>query len=98
MRIIHEGGFPDEEKLSYRQTVFTNMIESITALTQAMTKLNIPIDDPENEDAFDFIHAQQCSHDLPEELCLAMRDLWQDEGVRACFQRRNEFQLYDTAA
>ncbi|KAI8886602.1 guanine nucleotide binding protein, alpha subunit [Backusella circina FSU 941] len=102
MRIIHEGGFPDEEKLSYREVVFSNMIESMRIIIEEMIKLKISIDDPDNEDAFDLINSLpeqvECSYDLPEEICSAMRDLWQDEGVKACYKRRNEYQLNDTAA
>jgi guanine nucleotide-binding protein G(i) subunit alpha len=45
-------------------------------------------------------HAQiEANHEiLPENIGKAMRTLWNDNGVQACFLRSREYQLNDSAA
>ena len=41
MRIIHEKGYSDEDCASYKSIVFSNTIQSIRAILNAMESLNI---------------------------------------------------------
>ena len=49
MRIIHGGGFSEEEKKDYRQQIHGNVYIAIQNLTRAMRKLKVSFDTPENE-------------------------------------------------
>ncbi|KAI8077191.1 heterotrimeric G protein alpha subunit B [Thamnidium elegans] len=102
MRIIHEGEFPQEEKISCREIVFINLIESMKSIVVAMNKLKIPlVDEEESKDAFDLImnlSDYESDYHLQADIANAIHVLWQDDGVKSTFDRRNEFQLNDSAA
>jgi guanine nucleotide-binding protein G(i) subunit alpha len=104
MRIIHNGGFPEDERLSYREVVFSNIIESIKAIVNAMkNKLGIEISSEDHREAFDLIaelpEQVECEHHLRSDIAQAIKILWQqDDGVKEAYRRRNEYQLNDSAA
>jgi guanine nucleotide-binding protein G(i) subunit alpha len=100
MRIIHEGGFSPEERLSYREIVFTNMIESMRSIINAMHVFSIELSDERHRIAFNLINhlSEPIGNDLSNDIAQAIKTLWQDHGVHACYQRKNEFQLNDSAA
>lgn len=49
MRIIHGGGYTDEDKRSYAKLVYQNIYTSIQAMVRAMEALSIPFSDPQNQ-------------------------------------------------
>uniref|UniRef100_A0A1I8H0D0 G protein subunit alpha o1 n=3 Tax=Macrostomum lignano TaxID=282301 RepID=A0A1I8H0D0_9PLAT len=101
MKIIHEGGFTQEDNKQYKPVVFSNTIQSLVAILRAMSTLNISYGDPDREtDAkvvFDVIGRMEDTEPFSEELLLAMKRLWADTGVQECFGRSNEYQLNDSA-
>lgn len=102
MRIIHEGGFSPEERLSYREIVFSNIVESMKSIVKAMHNFSIQLSDEEqHRAAFDLISSlsdqMELGHNLPDDIAHGIKLLWQDNGVHACYQRRSEFQLNDSA-
>lgn len=100
MRIIHEGEFPEEERLAYREIIFSNLIESMKSLVYAMNKLKIPLNEDARE-AYELIIESinhDLNYDLPDDIANAIHILWQDDGINATYERRNEFQLIDSAA
>lgn len=104
MRIIHDFGFPQEERLSYREIVFSNLIESMKNIVTAMQKLKIQLAEQQDNvlQAYQLIselpEQMECDYDLPTEISEAIKLLWQDDGVKYTYSRRNEFQLNDSAA
>ncbi|KAG2206821.1 hypothetical protein INT47_007577 [Mucor saturninus] len=103
MRIIHDSGFPQDERLSYREIIFSNLIESMKNIVNAMHKLKIQLADPTlTQQAYQLIadlpEQMECDYDLPTDIADAIRLLWQDDGVKYTYSRRNEFQLNDSAA
>jgi guanine nucleotide-binding protein G(o) subunit alpha len=101
MKIIHEGGFTQEDNKQYKPVVYSNTIQSIVAILRAMNTLNIPFGDPDRAaDARivnDVIQAMEDTEPFSEELLEAMKRLWADSGVQDCFARSNEYQLNDSA-
>lgn len=102
MKIIHGHGYTNEELLSYRPTVCDNLVSSMMAVMKAMLKLRINLQDQKNRTyVMAVLQAKQGgalpASGLPDALATAIRALWQDGGVQACFARRNEFQLNDSA-
>ena len=104
MKIIHGHGYTNEELLSYRATVCDNLVTSMMAVMKAMLKLRINLADQKNRTyVMAVLQAKQGGalsaggEGLPETLATAIRALWQDGGVQACYARRNEFQLNDSA-
>lgn len=49
MRIIHGGGYTDEDKRSYAKLVYQNIYMSMQAMIRAMEALNISFSDPQNQ-------------------------------------------------
>ncbi|KAL9551676.1 hypothetical protein MBANPS3_004151 [Mucor bainieri] len=88
MQIIHGGGFSKEERLSYREIIYSNVIESMKAILIAMHRFDMLLDRPEEEyevafDVIDELPVQDmaCGYDLPSEVALAIKLLWEDESV-----------------
>lgn len=101
MKLIHDGGFTLEEKEAYKEIIFSNSVQSVHVLLEAMENLDIPLADPSNQVFFDYIMDQYQKMDyfsMPSELVKAIRSLWQDSGVKEAHSRRNEFQLNDSAS
>lgn len=101
MKLIHDGGFTPEEKEAYKEIIFSNSVQSIHVLLEAMETLDIPLDDASNQGYFDYIMDQYQKMDyfsMPPELVKAIKQLWQDKGVQEAHSRRNEFQLNDSAS
>lgn len=57
------------------------------------------LENPDNQPLATYMltTAHQLDFDYPEEFYNYAEKLWKDEGVQACFQRSNEYQLIDSA-
>ena len=100
MRIIHDKGFPDEERRQVRSVIYSNMIVAFRLLLDIMN----------NED-FIFTHEGSKVHaktleiadaDVDAEeafkdqnLKVAMQALWEDPGVQKAVAKGHEFALHD---
>ncbi|CAG08423.1 unnamed protein product, partial [Tetraodon nigroviridis] len=49
MRIIHGGGYTDEDKRSYAKLVYQNIYMSVQAMVRAMVALSLSFSDPHNQ-------------------------------------------------
>jgi guanine nucleotide-binding protein G(o) subunit alpha len=101
MKIIHESGFTAEDYKQYKPVVYSNTIQSLVAILRAMSNLSVPFGSPEREaDAklvMDVVARMEDTEPLSDELLIAMKKLWSDNGVQDCFSRSNEYQLNDSA-
>ena len=48
-RIIHEGGFTQEDNKQYKPIVYSNTIQSLVAILRALGLLGINYSDPDRE-------------------------------------------------
>ncbi|XP_028288697.1 guanine nucleotide-binding protein G(olf) subunit alpha-like [Parambassis ranga] len=101
MRILHVDGFNDEEKQEKAQDIRKNVKDAIVTIVSAMTMLSPPIQlaDPSNQFRADYIRsiAPLSDFEYTEEFFEHTQKLWEDDGVKACFERSNEYQLIDCA-
>jgi len=100
MKLIHDGGFTSEEKESYKEVIFSNTIQSMKVIIEAMQILNIPLGDSRNKQAAQLlldVPGQTDGDVMPNDLAEAIQKLWQDSGVQTCFKRSREYQLNDSA-
>uniref|UniRef100_A0A671QTX7 Guanine nucleotide-binding protein G(s) subunit alpha n=1 Tax=Sinocyclocheilus anshuiensis TaxID=1608454 RepID=A0A671QTX7_9TELE len=101
MRILHVNGFNAEEKKQKIQDIKNNIKEAIETVVTAMSVLVPPVRlaCPANKFRIDYILnlANQKDFEFTSEFYEHTKTLWQDEGVRACFERSNEYQLIDCA-
>nr|XP_020472998.1 guanine nucleotide-binding protein G(s) subunit alpha isoform X3 [Monopterus albus] len=101
MRILHVNGFNAEEKKQKIQDIKNNIKEAIETIVTAMSNLTPPVQlaCPENQHQIEYILnlVNQKDFEFPSEFYDHAKTLWQDEGVRACYERSNEYQLIDCA-
>ncbi|XP_056303722.1 guanine nucleotide-binding protein subunit alpha-11-like isoform X2 [Danio aesculapii] len=98
MRIIHGKGFSEEDRRGYIKNVYQNIFTAMKAMTGAMESLRIPYSNPQNEaygQQFKNVEIRQVTQ-LDRMYVEAIRRLWADAGIRACYCRRREYQLLDS--
>ncbi|XP_072304906.1 guanine nucleotide-binding protein G(s) subunit alpha [Eucyclogobius newberryi] len=101
MRILHVNGFNAEEKKQKIHDIKNNIKEAIETVVTAMSTLTPPVQlaCPQNQHRIEYVLnlVNQKDFEFPQEFYDHAKTLWQDEGVRACFERSNEYQLIDCA-
>jgi guanine nucleotide-binding protein subunit alpha len=100
MKLIHEGGYSRDERDSFKEIIFSNTVQSMRVILEAMESLELPLADPRGEYHVQtiFMQPQQIEGDnLPPEVGNAIEQLWADSGVQDCFKRSREYQLNDSA-
>ncbi|KAK9522816.1 hypothetical protein VZT92_019259 [Zoarces viviparus] len=98
MRIIHGGGYTDEDKKSYAKLVYQNIFTSMQAMTRAMEALSISFADPQNQSHANSVLEVEVDkvEEFHQSLAVAIRSLWEDAGIQQCYDRRREYQLSDS--
>jgi guanine nucleotide-binding protein G(i) subunit alpha len=100
MKLIHEGGYSRDERESFKEIIYSNTVQSMRVILEAMESLELPLDDQRAEYHVQTIFMQpgQIEGDsLPPEVGAAIAALWKDAGVQECFKRSREYQLNDSA-
>lgn len=101
MRILHVNGFNAEEKKMKVQDIRKNIKDAIVTIVSAMSTLIPPVQlaNPEHQVRLDYIKSIALLSDFEytQEFFDHAKALWDDEGVKACFERSNEYQLIDCA-
>ncbi|EJU04442.1 G protein alpha-subunit [Dacryopinax primogenitus] len=99
MKLIHNGGYSDSERESYREIIYSNTIQSMRTILEAMQALDIPLN-PANDARRDVVlslPSQLETEMMPRDVADAIRGLWADDGVKEAVRRSREFQLNDSA-
>ena len=100
MKLIHEGGYTRDERESFKEIIFSNTVQSMRVILEAMESLELPLDDNKGEYHVQTVFIQPTQiegESLPPEVGNAIAALWRDAGVQQCFQRSREYQLNDSA-
>jgi len=99
MKLIHHGGYNDAERESYKEIIYSNTIQSMRAILEAMPHLDIQLQPPNDARRSIVLNLPgQIEGDmLPANIADAVRGLWKDPGVREAVSRSREFQLNDSA-
>jgi guanine nucleotide-binding protein G(i) subunit alpha len=100
MKLIHEGGYSPDERESFKEIVYSNTVQSMRVILEAMEQMEIPLDEPRNEYHVQTVFLQPNQIEgssLPPEVGVAVKSLWSDRGVQECFRRSREYQLNDSA-
>nr|XP_057939290.1 guanine nucleotide-binding protein G(s) subunit alpha isoform X1 [Doryrhamphus excisus] len=101
MRILHVNGFNAEEKKQKIQDIKNNIKEAIETIVTAMSTLTPPVQlaSPGNQYRIEYILnlVNQKDFEFPSEFYDHAKTLWQDDGVKVCYERSNEYQLIDCA-
>lgn len=100
MKLIHEGGYSRDERESFKEIIFSNTVQSMRVILEAMESLELPLSDTKAEYHVQTIFMQPAQiegDNLPPEVGSAISALWKDTGVQDCFKRSREYQLNDSA-
>ncbi|CAB4475151.1 unnamed protein product [Rhizophagus irregularis] len=100
MKLIHDGGYSPEERESFKEIIFSNTVQSMRVILEAMETMSIKFRDGNNKKHSDTILnlPNQIEGDhLPQEVAIAIKILWTDSGVQEAFNRSREYQLNDSA-
>ncbi|KAF8522475.1 heterotrimeric G protein alpha subunit B [Hysterangium stoloniferum] len=99
MKLIHHGGYNESERDSYKEIIFSNTIQSMRAILEAMPSLDLSLH-PSNDARRNVILSlppQLEAESLPRDVTDAIRGLWRDPTVIEAVRRSREFQLNDSA-
>ncbi|KAG8220568.1 guanine nucleotide binding protein, alpha subunit [Butyriboletus roseoflavus] len=101
MKIIHQGGFTDEELMTYRPTIYRNTLDSAQAIVLAMRKIGLDCVDPNNrvnaDRIFDYRIDPSPSFVFSSEIAEAIHELWKDPIIPKLMDHCCEFYLMDSA-
>ncbi|CAF1431002.1 unnamed protein product [Rotaria sp. Silwood1] len=100
MRIIHGTGYSEEDKRAFVKLVYQNIFMAMHSMIRAMDTLKIQYRDKKNEQehaalvrAVDYETVTTFEPQYVE----AIKSLWNDPGIKECYDRRREYQLTDSA-
>ena len=99
MKLIHHGGYNEQERESYKEIIYSNTVQSMRAILEALPTLEIQLN-PGNDARRSVIFSlpvQIEGDTLPRDVTDAIRGLWKDPGVQEAVHRAREFQLNDSA-
>ncbi len=105
VRIIHDSGFSKEEIENFWPLVYQNVFSSMSALLDAMESFGIGLESEGNRSHAATVRALVADMHVniskmykpSAEHREALEQLWADSGVKKCFERRNEYQIQDSA-
>ncbi|KAI5613868.1 guanine nucleotide-binding protein G(o) subunit alpha [Silurus asotus] len=101
MKIIHEDGFSGDDLQQFKPIVYSNTIQSLFSILKAMENLGVEYEDKDRTSdvklVYDIINRMEDTEAYTPEILTAMKRLWKDGGVQACFNRSREYQLNDSA-
>jgi guanine nucleotide-binding protein subunit alpha len=100
MKLIHDGGYSPEERESFKEIIFSNTVQSMRVILEAMDTMGIRYRDENNHKHSSTILnlPNQIEGDhLPQQVAVAIKSLWSDRGVQQAFSRSREYQLNDSA-
>ncbi|XP_030385989.1 guanine nucleotide-binding protein G(f) subunit alpha [Scaptodrosophila lebanonensis] len=99
MRILHINGFTDDERREKIPEIYQNIHDSIIQLVRQMSILGLRFGSCTSEKSAAYILSleSEAPEYMNEEYCDHVMTLWNDVGIRACYDRSNEFPLLDSA-
>jgi guanine nucleotide-binding protein subunit alpha len=99
MKLIHDGGYTQDEREAFKEIIFSNTIQSMRVILDAMLAMDVSLEN-DNRPFAAIIMEQpaQIERDfLPPDVTQAIRSLWKDPHLQSVFERSREYQLNDSA-
>ncbi|KAL2834973.1 guanine nucleotide binding protein, alpha subunit [Aspergillus cavernicola] len=100
MRIIHSGGFPDDERRQTRAVIYSNIVVAFKVLLEIMRTEIIDFEHDNTRPLAGFIENLEPDVGIDEafsdlKVRDAMNDMWNDSGVQKAVSKGHEFALHD---
>lgn len=101
MKILHQNGFEDAERLDMVKEIRRNVREAVITVLKAMDCIQpgVKLDLKENYGRAEWLlqYATCSEFGYPNEFYDHVKTLWKDSGFLQCYHRSNEYQLIDSA-
>lgn len=100
MKILHHGGFTDADRRFYKEIIFSNTVQSMRAILDALDRLGITLDPSLDapKTLIGRLPNNILEEYLPRDITEAIESLWLEPSIKGAIVRSNEFQLNDSAA
>ncbi|KAG5274580.1 hypothetical protein AALO_G00137870 [Alosa alosa] len=98
MKILHLGAYTDEERLDYRPTIYSNILQFSLTVIQNMGALEIKFASPSGEaDSKKLVTMAGSTEEgtMSADLAALIKSVWADAGIKACFERANMYDIND---
>jgi len=98
LRIIHGAGYSQEDKKMHIKLVYQNVFSAMQTLIKAMDLLNIQYLDPTSKEKAELVRTVDYTTitTFQSPYVQAIKDLWNDSGIKECYARRREYQITDS--
>lgn len=99
MKLIHDGGYTQDEREAFKEIIFSNTIQSMRVILDAMLAMDVSLENEHRPFAAIIMEQPaQIERDfLPPDVTQAIRSLWKDPHLQSVFERSREYQLNDSA-
>ncbi|KAF9580668.1 guanine nucleotide-binding protein subunit alpha [Lunasporangiospora selenospora] len=100
MKLIHDGGYSKEEREAFKEIIFSNTVQSMRVILEAMDNMELPLYHEANRNYAIIVMSLPIQIEgeyMPHEVAVAIQNLWVDPNVQQAFQRSREYQLNDSA-
>ncbi|KAF8839818.1 G-protein alpha subunit [Paxillus ammoniavirescens] len=102
MKIAHQSGLTDDELMTFRPTIYGNLLDSAQAIVLAMRKINVECVDPVNrlntDQILDYSVEATPSFVFSAVIAQAIYQLWLDPSIATLMDHGSEFYLMDSAS
>ena len=95
MRIIHQDGFSYEAKITYREAIYSNLLESAQAVAAALHKFKVEPADPSNVVSFSDLNGLVVPNPTPRSQ--RWNKCWNTISMRSCSHRHVHLPLSSRA-
>lgn len=97
MITIYGKGYPESERKTFTPIIWNNIITSMKSLVQQAQTYG-PIQTPQAKVAANIIENElKGDEEIDRNLGQHIKDLWTDEGIKATYDQRSKYQLFDSA-
>jgi GTPase SAR1 family protein len=97
MKVLHGTPFSHDEKMNWKPIIYNNVLLGMqTVIKDGLWGLEIPDVDPQTQDLASQL--MEVDEDQPlYDVGSLIKQLWESPAIKAAFERRAEFQLFDGA-
>ncbi|CAO3640520.1 unnamed protein product [Cunninghamella blakesleeana] len=95
MKLIHDGGYSRDEREAFKEIIFSNTIQSMRVIIEAMESMGVPFADTspimQNHATIILDLPSQIEKEyLPQEVTQAVKTLWKDSNLLTVFDRSHQ--------
>ncbi|KAF8882730.1 guanine nucleotide-binding protein subunit alpha [Infundibulicybe gibba] len=97
MRLVHHGGYNNQERESYKEIIISNTILYMRAVLDEIPKLGISVTPQNNTCCATIMTLPMQITEIPQEAVRAIQSLRQDPAIIEAIRRSHELKLHDSA-